>query len=145
MAIQSPVVISPSRLLLIGLLGFAGVALAALATVPSPAVFRGTVMIGIAMLTGVGARQVLLQTRSSISAIVPLNDGRCILRNGSRAEIYAAIQPDSVTWPWTLQLSLKEEGSQRSMVVLLMRDSVSSVDWRRLSIWLRWQANGPNA
>lgn len=142
MSLSTPVEIRPSRLAVAGWLGLAGTAVLSLVVVPMPHLVQGCAAVAVVAVCGlVIRRHALLRSGRSISAIQPLPQGECVVKYRSGEEAQATILPDSVVWPWMLLLRIAPGGRGRPSVILLARDSLAEEDWRRLSIWLRWQAS----
>jgi toxin CptA len=71
-------------------------------------------------------------------AIVEITDERaCVVAGGIR-ELRGLLRADSIALPWLVILRIDCEGSRRVESVVLMRDSASADDWRRLRVFLRW-------
>ena len=142
MATNSMIAIRPSRLIFAGLLSLAGAAMLSLAIVAIPLFVRVVATIGLVAVCVLAIRRhALLRSVRSIISIAPLPASNCIVGNASAIEAGATVLPESVAWPWMLLLHVAVDGIRWPVVILVLRDSVAEADWRRLSIWLRWQAS----
>jgi len=146
LATNEPVAIGPSRLVLSGLLGLCGAALLSVAIATIPLLVRIPAAIGLVAASSLAIRRyALLHSSDSVVSIQPMAAGNCILRTLSEGDMEATILPDSVAWPWMLLLRFTSGGKRLPVSVVVLPDSVAKEDWRRLSIWLRWQASEPAA
>lgn len=67
-----------------------------------------------------------------------LSEGEIKLTNGKH-ERYVRLLSSSVAWQHLVVLQWQEINSWRVTSRVLLPDSMSSEQWRRLQIWLRWQ------
>lgn len=143
MAVDEPVAIRSSIVALAAQSGLAGAAILSLAMIPVPLLVQVLAAIAVsAVCSLVIRRHAILRDGRSIRAIKPLPAGRCMVTDLSGIETEGEILPDSVAWSWMLLLRIALVGKHLPVGILLLRDSVTDADWRRLSIWLRWQASG---
>ena len=84
---------------------------------------------------------------SSWRACVAIRGGRLSLGSDARVEWHpdgmaskpGVILADSTTFSWLTVLRIRLEGEQRVRSIVVLSDSVSPSDFRRLQIWMRWQ------
>lgn len=127
--------------MLVAYIGLGAAALGCLAVVSIPLVILAPAVFAVIAVSGIAIRRhALLRGPRAAIAMQLLPGGGCIVEERSGDEIEAAVLPDSVAWQWLLLLRLAPHQSRRHLVVVVPRDAVSGEDWRRLSIWLRWEA-----
>lgn len=145
MAVSSRVVLRRSRLLLSGLIALGVSSALSLALVPLASLLRASAVLGVIAVCGLAIRRhALLLGKRSIVALELQPAGRCVVEQAGGAMIEASVLPDSVAWPWLLLLRLTSSARRWPMVVVAMPDSLPNPDWRRLSIWMRWQSDSAN-
>lgn len=124
--------IRPSRLQRWGLVVVALLALAsiALAELPPPGRLAAT------LITGLVAWHAW--RRPEVVALRPNPDGGLEWRAAGQDWQAANLLPDTYVTPWLCVLAFRSEGKTRRLP--LYPDSLHPEDFRRLRVWLRWQA-----
>lgn len=145
MATTNSVAVLPSAVAAAGLGALASASLLSLAIAPLPHLIRSlAAIVVVAIIAFAVWRHALNHGGASIVSIQLLPEGKCVLEKSSWEHADGRILPDSVVWPWMLLLRFCVSGRRRPVVILILRDSMTETDWRRLSIWLRWQASAPH-
>lgn len=145
MATTASVAIRPSSFAATGLAVLGSASLLALAIVPIPCSIRSLGCVAVVAVSAFAIwRHALNRSRRSTVSIELLPEGKCVLKHSSGERTDGKILADSVAWPWVLLLRVGVSGGRWPVVVLILRDSVSEADWRRLSIWLHWPTSAPN-
>lgn len=67
-------------------------------------------------------------------------DGRLEWRDAAASWQTATVLAHSSVNPWLCLLAYRTPGERRARHVLILPDSLKAVDFRRLRVWLRWQA-----
>jgi hypothetical protein len=125
-----------------GLATLAAASLLSLTIAPLPQLIRAVLAIAVVAISAFAIwRHASVGSATSIVSIQPMREGKCVLEESSGECIDGTILPDSVAWPWLLLLRFAVSERRWSVVVLILRDSMTETDWRQMSIWLRWQAN----
>lgn len=129
-----------------GLAAVAGASLLALTIAPLPQLIRSVLAIAVVAISAFAIwHHALIRSATSIVSIQLMPEGKCVLEKSSGECIDGTILPDSVAWPWMLLLRFDVSEMRRSVVVPILRDSMTEADWRQLSIWLRWPASALHA
>lgn len=53
--------------------------------------------------------------------------------------LLAELLPEAIVWPWLVVLRYRLDGSDKPIAKIVLPDSLSSDDFRRLRVWLRWR------
>lgn len=61
------------------------------------------------------------------------------------AHVEGRVLPDTTCWPWLVVLRFHIDGRDRAESCVLLPDSLSKESWRRLALWLRWDASASRA
>lgn len=145
MATTAPVAIRPSAFAATGLTVLAAASLLALAMVPITPFVRAPGCVAVVAVSALAIwRHALNRSGRSAVSIELLPEGKCALEHSSGERTDGTILADSVAWPWVLLLRVGVNGMRGTVVVLILRDSVSEAEWRRLATWLRWPTSAPN-
>lgn len=67
-------------------------------------------------------------------------DGRLEWRAAAASWQSASVLAHSSVSPWGCLLAYRTEGQRRTRHALILPDSLAADDFRRLRVWLRWQA-----
>ncbi len=142
MATNTSVAVLPSTVAAVGLGVLATASLVSLAITPLADLVRSLVAIVAFAISAYAVwRHALNRSGGSVVSIQLMPEGMCVLEKSSGECIDATILPDSVAWPWMLLLRFEVSETRWPVVVLILRDRMTDSDWRRLSIWLRWDAS----
>lgn len=81
--------------------------------------------------------QAMLQGRNAVIVLKTTQTG---LEVATRLGVWNRVDILASTFvsPWLVVLHLRQEGRRRPMYVMLLPDMLSSDEFRRLRVWLRW-------
>ena len=131
-----------SRFMDLGLLSVALLATVAALAFPQAA----TIRFGVCIVIWLAAGQVWRQLTPKFSAIRLERSGRVfVVLNGKSEFLAADILPGATVHPWMTIVKLKTEGT-RAKALIATVDSLNRQDFRRLRVFLCWQAefSAPN-
>lgn len=67
------------------------------------------------------------------------SDGRVEWHPSAKASQAGEILADSMVFSWLTVLRVRLDGEQQVRSIVVLSDSVSPTDFRRLQIWMRWR------
>jgi len=142
--LESRVAIGRSRFLVVLLLIWAVLASIAVvvSSLPTPGTYCLFSLILWSVVRGVYCHALRYSDRSVMALTFGSGGADCSIQFRDGWTIACRFAEGSVIWPGLLMLKLFEIERGRSFTLPLMRDAMSSVEWRRLSILMRQRATG---
>jgi toxin CptA len=136
--VQFPVILGlhRSRFLDIALLVGAMLPTAVVLASRQPIGVQGSLMLAIWMLAGLAWRRL----SPKLSAIRLERTGHVFICNNDGNDFVAArLLPDAAVHPWLTVIRLRTDDGQRHTLIATV-DSLNQQDFRRLRVFMRWQA-----